>query len=141
MYSRAIDLAEQTLADNERVRMESAELQAQVRDVMLTYRRHHFPQLSGASDAGDAALPQLTATDITEKILNKFRSGLLPLPRNAPEKCYVGKGTRRPCDGCDGLITLDEIEYELDLSETCTVRFHDACLALWHTARAERMAE
>jgi hypothetical protein len=56
------------------------------------------------------------ATDVAASIRDKVRSGALPLPPAPPEKCFVGKGTRRPCDGCDAIIGADEIEYELDMS-------------------------
>jgi hypothetical protein len=80
------------------------------------------------------------AVDVAASIRDKVRSGTLPLPPAPPEKCFVGKGTGRPCDGCDESITLEQIEYELDVTESRTLRFHDQCLAAWHAARAERMA-
>jgi len=52
----------------------------------------------------------------------------------------VGKGTKQPCDGCSEAITAEQVEYELDLADARTLRFHDKCLAAWHAARAERMA-
>ena len=94
--------------------------------------------IRGASDAADAAALPIATTAVATKIRHKVRSGLLPLP---PEKCYVGKGTRRACDGCDEVIMPEEIEYELDITESRTVRFHEACLKAWHAARAERMAD
>jgi hypothetical protein len=42
--------------------------------------------------------------DVATQIRDKIRPGALPLPPDPPDKCYVGKGTRRPCDGCDTLI-------------------------------------
>jgi hypothetical protein len=81
------------------------------------------------------------AVDLATLVADKIRSGVLPLPPDPPEKCFVGKGTRRPCDGCDGIIEPDEIEYELDIAEGRTLRFHPKCLDAWHQARAERMGE
>jgi len=80
-------------------------------------------------------------TKIAATIRDKIHSGVLPLPPLPPEKCFVGKGTNRPCDGCDEVITADAIEYELDLADARTLRFHKTCLAAWHEARAERMSE
>jgi hypothetical protein len=79
------------------------------------------------------------AVDVATQIRDKIDSGALPLPPDPPGKCFVGKGTRRPCDGCDELITPDRIEYELDLADGRALRFHDSCLAAWHSARAERL--
>jgi hypothetical protein len=81
------------------------------------------------------------AIDVGANIRDKIRSGALPLPPDPPEKCFVGKGTRRPCDGCDAIIEPDEIEYELDIAEGHTLRFHAKCLDAWHHARAEQMQE
>jgi hypothetical protein len=66
--------------------------------------------------------------------------GAIPLPPTPPGKCFVGMGTKRPCDGCDELISPDEVEYEVDIAER-TLRFHAECLSAWHEARAERMTE
>jgi hypothetical protein len=79
------------------------------------------------------------ASDVASNIRDKIRSGALPLPEEAPPKCYVGKGTNRACDACDEIVTPEQIEYELDITENRTLRFHDSCLAAWHTVRAERM--
>ena len=81
------------------------------------------------------------SSDVAANIQHKIRSGVLPLPPEPPQKCFVGKGTDRPCDGCDIVITPKDIEYELDVTETRTLRFHDKCLAAWHEARAPRMGE
>jgi hypothetical protein len=81
------------------------------------------------------------ALELAASIRDKIRSGVLPLPPDPPEKCYVGKGTRRPCDGCDAIIESAEIEYELDIAEGRTLRFHAKCLDAWHQARAGRMRE
>ena len=80
------------------------------------------------------------AVNVAAQIRDKIRSGVLPLPPDPPGKCFVGKGTRRPCDVCDEVITPEQIEYEVDIIDH-TLRFHDACLAAWHQARAERMRE
>jgi hypothetical protein len=91
--------------------------------------------------AGSLILEQLMATDVAANIREKIQSGVLPLPPEPPQKCYVGKGTRRACDGCDEFIAPDQMEYELDISDSRTLRFHDTRLTAWHAARAERMTE
>jgi hypothetical protein len=80
-------------------------------------------------------------TNAAANVREKIQSGVLPLPPELPQKCFVGKGTSRPCDGCDEVITPEEIEYKLDIPGGRTLRFHVKCLEAWHTARAERMSE
>lgn len=71
----------------------------------------------------------------------KVRSRALPLPAETPAKSWVGKGTSRACNGCDRVITPDQIEYELDLTSGRVLRLHADCLGFWHAARAEQMTE
>lgn len=39
------------------------------------------------------------------------------------------------------MIGPDEIEYEIDITDIRSVRFHSKCLAAWHELRAERITE
>jgi hypothetical protein len=52
----------------------------------------------------------------------------------------VGMGTRGWCDGCDELISPDEVEYEVDIAGR-TVLFHAKCLSEWHAARTAQVDE
>jgi hypothetical protein len=70
-------------------------------------------------------------------IREKIASGRLPLPKLPPEKVWVGHGNGEPCDGCDGPITPADLEYEADLANGRTLRFHKKCLAVWHDQRTE----
>jgi hypothetical protein len=79
--------------------------------------------------------------DVAASIRSKVRSRTLPLPADPPGKCYVGMGTSRPCDACDEVIAPDQREYELDIADDGTLRFHADCLAAWHELRAERLTE
>jgi hypothetical protein len=74
--------------------------------------------------------------DIVRGIRAKIAAGRLPLPAAQPRKLWVGKGTGRPCDGCDRPITDAEVEYELDITTGQTIRFHKPCLDVWHAERA-----
>jgi hypothetical protein len=63
------------------------------------------------------------------------------LPTKPPVKVWVGKGTRKPCMGCDQPIPPEAIEYEIDLAGSTadrpvTLRFDEACLAVWRKERA-----
>jgi hypothetical protein len=69
----------------------------------------------------------------------KLQSG--QLPSSTPMKVWVGKGTKRPCMGCDRPVAPEEIEYEVDLpgrsdAEGVTLIFDQRCLAIWHRERA-----
>jgi hypothetical protein len=96
--------------------------------------------MAAQSRRGRSSVERAMAVDVAMQIRDKIRAGVLPLPPDPPEKCFVGKGTNRPCDGCDALTASDELEYELDLSDGRTLLFHEKCLSAWHLARAERMA-
>ena len=50
-YSEAIQIGEETLAHNQWVRLEAADLRARTNALLVTYRRHRLGRLSGASDA------------------------------------------------------------------------------------------
>ena len=50
MYTDVIKLAEKTLAANQWLRQQTADLRARTVAIMLQYRRHRFPQFSGASE-------------------------------------------------------------------------------------------
>ena len=84
---------------------------------------------------------QTIKLEAAESIRAKVDSGVLPLPADPPGKCWVGKGTSRACDGCDKVIAPDEIEYELDVADSRTLRLHADCLALWHAVRTEQMTK
>jgi hypothetical protein len=76
--------------------------------------------------------------DIRSVIRTKLTSG--ELPTETPEKCWVGKGTSRPCMACDLAINPDTLEYEVDLPtpaphSVTTLRLHQACLTVWHEER------
>jgi hypothetical protein len=85
--------------------------------------------------------PLIDQRDIVAKIRATVHAGMVPL--DAPDKVWAGYGSRRGmCDAFDLHVANTEIEYELDLPTTPTatmLRFHKACLALWHEERAGRM--
>ena len=73
------------------------------------------------------------ASDLARLVADKVRSGALPL--EPPGRSFVGKGTVRRCDVCEQAITEDQLEYEVDVSEGRTLRFHDRCHDMWRQAR------
>ena len=46
-------------------------------------------------------------------------------------KMWTGFGNGRPCDGCDDAILSADIQHEVDFEDGRTLRFDDACAALW----------
>jgi hypothetical protein len=74
--------------------------------------------------------------DIGNSIRSKIATGLLPLPKDAPGKVWVGPGTGKVCDACDEPVTDKDREYEIDLPDR-TLRFHSDCIAAWHQQRIE----
>lgn len=133
MYPAMIAEANEIFTKNLRIRSDSVELRAQTNALLLRYRAHRFPHVSGASES--ASDPKRAAT-----ILSKIHSGALPRPAETPEKCWVGKGTSRPCHGCGVAIRPDELEYELDIADGTTLRFDATCLAVWHKMGEAAMA-
>jgi len=134
MHQEMIAKADEIFTENLRIRADSVELRTRTNALLLRYRAHRFPHVAGASEScGD---PNRTAT-----ILSKIHSGALPRPTETPEKCWVGKGTSRPCHGCGVPIRPDELEYELDVAAGTTLLFDETCLAAWREMGAKRMAD
>src|SRR5204862_8227720 len=57
MYSQVIEMADATLAANMRLHGDLEDLRAQTIALLLRYRGHRFPRLSGASDASTPTTP------------------------------------------------------------------------------------
>ena len=53
------------------------------------------------------------------------------LPHRRPEKLYGGHGHGQPCSACDEPIFPAQIQYECDVLDHGTFRFHVGCLGLW----------
>ena len=77
--------------------------------------------------------------DLAAGIRSKIKAGTLPVPLDALDKVWVGYGNGRACDACDDVITAADREYEIDLPDGRTIRFHAKCLAIWHDARADEL--
>ena len=77
---------------------------------------------------------ELQRGDISTVIREKILAGTLP--KDAPVKVFAGYGTGATCDACDLSTTKVDIEYEVDMADGRTFRFHQPCLALWHHERA-----
>jgi hypothetical protein len=68
-------------------------------------------------------------SEIRALIQSRLAAGMLPDVR--VEKVWAGKGTGRPCYGCDEPISPAEVEAEIDLAGAVALRFHQSCLRFW----------
>jgi len=66
---------------------------------------------------------------IADQVREKLRTGRLPAGK--PEKLYGGHGDGLLCSACDQPILRAQIQYEFDVPDEGTFRFHVGCLALW----------
>jgi hypothetical protein len=71
--------------------------------------------------------------DVAAVIQAKITAGLLP--RDRPQKVWVGPGSDKACDGCEQPITKEQREYEFDPPGWPTIRLHTDCLGVWHLER------
>src|SRR5262249_16180472 len=65
------------------------------------------------SSIGRAGGDGQMAEDVSDIIVAKIRSGTLP-GQDTSGKSYAGKGTDKPCDGCDQRVSPEDVEYEID---------------------------
>jgi hypothetical protein len=75
--------------------------------------------------------------DCSSAIRAKLAAGTLPLTR--PSQVWVGESLGETCDACDQPIVPGEIEYEANLADQGTFRFHRRCFDLWQQERATRL--
>jgi hypothetical protein len=80
-----------------------------------------LPVIRGGSDA-----PLLSRR---RRTLDKILLGGLPVPID--EKVWVGPGSLKLCNGCDEPIKAEDREFELDVLNALTLRFHAECYAAW----------
>ena len=84
-------------------------------------RFFEFPVIRGGSDV---QLPSRR-----ERTLEKIRRDRLPAPIDV--KLWVGPGSLKQCSGCDEPIKAEDREFELDILDAVTLRFHAECYAAW----------
>ena len=60
------------------------------------------------------------------------------LPRIGPKKMWASFGNNVICDGCGNPILTTDIEYEFNLADKQTCRFHIGCAGLWQTELQRR---
>jgi hypothetical protein len=82
-----------------------------------------------------AAMPDLK-TSIADRIRAKLDAG--DLPRLGPKKMWGGFGKNNACDGCGNPILTTDIEYEFNLGDKRTCRFHISCAGIWQAELRRR---
>jgi hypothetical protein len=83
---------------------------------VLTYRPR------GGSDANETR---------TERTISKARRGALPTASGG--RVWIAPGAWQACNGCGEAITPEDREYEVEVSEALTFRFHAECHRAWST--------
>jgi hypothetical protein len=75
-------------------------------------------------------------TVIADRISTKLDIG--DLPRIGPKKMWASFGNNNSCDGCGKPILKTDIEYEFNLGDKQTCRFHISCAGLWQAELQRR---
>jgi hypothetical protein len=119
------------LARRRKMIVESKALCLQSRLLITTSRglTRRFCAPIGASDAHDPTIQGRIA-----RTLKKTRSGALPSAFDG--KLWAGRGSFAVCSGCGDKISSEEAEYEVELAEALTFRFHAPCYHAWKTLPA-----
>ena len=65
----------------------------------------------------------------TGRTIGKMRRG--GLPASVGGKTWVGLGTSKNCSGCGEPVTADDREFEIEVAETLSFRFHAECYQAW----------
>jgi hypothetical protein len=74
--------------------------------------------------------------DVREKIIARLRDGVLP--RAPADKLYGGVGSNTTCACCDGPISRDQLEFEVEFAASppdtpqMVVVMHPQCLRVWY---------
>jgi hypothetical protein len=68
--------------------------------------------------------------DEKDLVLQRLRSG--ELPRGPAQELFGGRGTGACCSGCNRVITVDQIEFEIHAGETQDpLMMHSHCMRIW----------
>jgi hypothetical protein len=71
------------------------------------------------------------AQDLQAVICAKIAAGILPIPGHPAHNPLASAGTNQRCDGCDERIYACELEYDIVIRESNSVRFHRKCYLAW----------
>jgi len=71
------------------------------------------------------------------RTLTRIRLSTGALPREKCQVTWFGPGAGQPCDLCRRPMTRTEIECECEQAGGPTLRFHQACFAIWDDERRQ----
>jgi hypothetical protein len=78
----------------------------------------------------DPATPDVMPIEwLRERIREGIRAGLLPC--HPAWQTWAGPGTGRQCSACTLDITVDNVEYEVEVSGDQSIFVHIACYQCW----------
>ena len=97
-------------------------LQQQSRGLCARRRWSRRPQIRGGSGPEPPR---------TERTLDKARRG--ELPAGLRGKMWIGPGSAKRCNGCGESVARGEQEFELEVADALTFRFHAECYHAWAT--------
>lgn len=84
---------------------------------------------AAAPSTGMAHDPTRPMDTASARITDKLWDGTLPA--GEPAMLRGGKGSGLRCHGCDMVISPSEREYEVEMPDGSSLRFHVACYGLW----------
>ena len=77
----------------------------------------------------------LAESRIHDSVAAKVFDGVLP--HADPVETWGGKGTGRPCDGCEQRIVATDLQITAHFGGELVLRFHPVCFVGWFQATEE----
>jgi hypothetical protein len=68
-------------------------------------------------------------TELRARIRKMRETG--DIPCDPPKKIWAGHGRDHRCAACGEVIAPTEVEFEVDLQSSVTIRLHRRCHAIW----------
>ena len=78
-----------------------------------------------------------TKDPVMLKIRQRIADGSLPC--KPQPQTWAGPGRGEVCDGCDEPVLASEVEFEVDVPDDQTLRFHRVCFEIWHAECLESL--
>jgi hypothetical protein len=71
----------------------------------------------------------METTELRARIRKMRETG--DIPCDPPKKVWAGHGRDHRCAACGEAIAPTEVEFEVDLQSSVTIRLHRGCHAIW----------
>jgi hypothetical protein len=87
-------------------------------------------------------MPPLTQIEADLRLQVRAMIDTGRLPAALPHRTWGGNGNGQPCSLCGKYIHPNEVEYEIEMSDSAdqpTYRFHFMCHAAWQFESARKM--